>query len=44
MNMAPEVDPRPGRVPEQDPKNPKIGFRMVAALCIVFGKNPPSVV
>ena len=39
MKMASEVDPRPGRVPEQDPKKPELGFWMAAELSIVFGKK-----
>ena len=35
MKMAPEVDPRPGRVPEQ---GPKLGRRVAADLCRTLEK------
>ena len=38
MEMAAAVDPRPGRVPEQDLLNPRNLSAMAAELCIVFGK------
>ena len=36
--MASKLDPRPGRVPEQDLLNPRNLSAMTAELCIVFGK------
>ena len=36
--MAPAVDPHPGRMPEQDLLNPQNLSAMAAELCIVFGK------
>ena len=38
MKMAPEVDPHPDRVPEQELMSHKLGFSMAAELGIVFGK------
>ena len=38
MKMAPEVDPRFGRVPEQELLSPELGFRIAAELCCVSGK------
>lgn len=38
MNMAPEVNPHPGRVPEQELMSTELVFFMAAELGIVFGK------
>ena len=38
IEMTPAVDPRPGRVPEQDLQNPRNLSAMAAEPCIVFGK------
>jgi len=38
MKMAPEVDPRPGRVPEQELLTPELGFWMAAELGSFSGK------
>ena len=43
MEMAPAVDPRPGRVPEQDQSvPPKLGFALGGALYRI-SYNPPGV-
>ena len=38
IEMASAVDPRPGKVPEQDLLNLRNLSEMAAELCIVFGK------
>ena len=38
MKMAPEVDPHPGRVPEQELLSSELGFSIAAEVGIVFGK------
>ena len=38
MKMAPEVDPHPGRVPEQELLSSELGFSMAAEVGIVFGE------
>ena len=36
--MDPEVDPRPGRVREQELLSPELGFSLAAELCCVSRK------
>ena len=42
MKMAPEVIPRPGRVPEQELLSPELGFLVAAELGGVSGKSLPG--